>query len=102
MVKKRKNTLYTISGWRDFDIIICFLNGFINGIMGFHWVNIMGICCFCLILIPLFLKKFYFKENSPLEIFRILSIIFRILLIAALIVGVTYTFLLLKKWDSPF
>lgn len=102
MFTKKKDTSYTISGWRDIDIIICFLNGLINGIMGFRWVNIMGICCFCLILIPLFCKKFYIKESSVPEIVRILSIIFRIFLIAALIIGATYTFLLLKEWGSPF
>ncbi len=90
-----------ISYWRDADILLAFLNLFLNGLLSFDWVRILGLCSIPLILIPIMEKQLYDRSREHPKMLGKWGVLFRLGHLAAMIIGCSHTIALLQAW-TPF
>lgn len=92
-----------ISCWRDVDILLCFFNVLVCGVLSFNKVlHILGAIAFIMMIAPIIWKKLYYID-VPISKFKSLVIIFiRVILCILLFIGLTMNYFYLKDLDSPF
>ena len=92
-----------ISYWRDVDILLCFFNALVCGILSFNKIlHILGATAFILMIAPIIGKKMYYADNHIPKAISVIIIFIRFILCVLLFAGLTINFLYLKNMDSPF
>lgn len=91
-----------ISCWRDVDILLCFFNVLVCGVLSFNKVlHILGAIAFIMMIAPIIWKKLYYID-VPSKFKSLVIIFIRVILCILLFIGLIMNYFYLKDLDSPF